>query len=71
MVMRLRTLPQIKHANDPFSMKGFPLELITITADDKDKLFAIYFREYVNRSKYVNSVNFSWEDPAMRAEYSK
>jgi len=41
----------------------------TIQADDKDSLFALFFRKYDNAYKYCNSVSYALACPSMRQGY--
>ena len=41
-----------------------------IEAENLDKAFAIYFREYVNRNKYCNDVRFYLVDQDMVQAYN-
>ena len=44
-------------------------ELLVITADNEDKLFALFFREYDNRYKYCNDIAFTIQDDDLRQRY--
>jgi len=59
----------IKRSYEPFSFKPLPDERETIEAEDSDKLFALFFREYDNRYKYCNNTNYVLADPSMRQGY--
>jgi hypothetical protein len=59
----------VKRRYEPFSFKRLPDERQTIQAEDRDALFALFFREYANRYKYCNSVSYTLDDPAMLQGY--
>jgi len=60
----------IKKSHDPFYFHPLLDQYIVIQADDKDSLFALFFREYTNRYKYCNSVSYKLADPDLREEYA-
>tara|TARA_R110000868_G_scaffold145741_2_gene366113 strand:+ start:366 stop:617 length:252 start_codon:yes stop_codon:yes gene_type:complete len=60
-----------KSSYNQFNFQPLPDQRETIQADDKDSLFALFFREYHNRYKYCNSVSYSLFDPSLREEYSE
>lgn len=41
----------------------------TIQAEDKDKLFAKFFRTHDNGLKYVNEISYRFKDEALQQEY--
>ncbi len=59
----------IKSSHDQFSFRPLPDRHETIDADDKDSLFALFFRKYDNAYKYCNSVSYKLADPALREGY--
>jgi len=60
----------VKKSYDQFSFRPLPKQSIIIKADDKDSLFAMFFREYDNKYKYCNSVSYNLFDPSLREEYA-
>ena len=60
----------IKSSYDQFSFQPRPDQRETIQADDKASLFALFFRDYVNRHKYCNHISYKLADPALREEYA-
>jgi hypothetical protein len=60
----------IKTAYDRFTFKRLPDERVEIEAPSQDELFALFFREYVNRYKYVNSVHYRLADTKLANAYS-
>ena len=40
-----------------------------IEAEDKDKLFAKFFRIYDNGLKYINEISYRFKDEALQQEY--
>ena len=59
----------IKRSYEPFSFKRLPDQRETIEAGDNAKLFGLFFREYDNRYKYCDSINYVLADPSMREGY--
>jgi hypothetical protein len=59
----------IKSSYEPFSFRPLPDQDETIQADDKDSLFALFFRKYDNAYKYCNSVSYALACPSMRQGY--
>jgi hypothetical protein len=59
----------VKRSYEPFYFKPVPEERQTIQAEDRDALFALFFREYHNRYKYCNSISYTLDDPAMHQGY--
>ncbi len=59
----------LKTTYEPITWKRLPVERVEIEADDEDALMALYFREYSNRYKYCNSINFAFEDRALQARF--
>lgn len=51
-----------KHSHDSHTYE-------TIEAESRDKIFALFFREYDNRYKYCNDINYSFTDANMRDGY--
>jgi hypothetical protein len=43
---------------------------IPITAESEDRLFAIYFREYKNRHKYINRLHYRIKEPDLQSKYN-
>ena len=43
---------------------------IPITAESEDRLFAIYFREYKNRNKYINRLQYQIKEPDLQSKYN-
>jgi len=60
----------VKKSYDQFSFRPLPDQSIIIKADDKDSLFALFFREYANKYKYCNSVSYKFDAAALREEYA-
>lgn len=58
-----------KRQSHPFTFKSLPDVTETIEAEDKDKLFALFFREYDNCYKYCNHVSYFFTDPELKAGY--
>lgn len=59
----------LKKSVDPFTH----VETITphtITKETEDECFAVFFREYDNRSKYLNGVGFKFLNPEQRDRYT-
>lgn len=40
-----------------------------IEADNEDDLLALFFREFDNRYKYCNNIQFSFKDDNLKAKY--
>ena len=59
----------VKHGLDPRSYAALPVFHQSIHAEDKNKLFALFFRNYDNRYKYCNTVSYSLEDQELQKEY--
>jgi hypothetical protein len=59
----------IKSSYEPFSFKRLSDQQETIQADDKDSLFALFFRKYDNAYKYCNSVSYALACPSLRQGY--
>ena len=51
------------------SYEARPDERETIQAEDRDALYALFFREYANRYKYCNSISYTLDDPEMDEGY--
>jgi hypothetical protein len=60
----------VKSSHDQFSFRPLPDQSEIIKADDKDSLFALFFRDYDNRYKYHNSISYKLFDPSLREEYA-
>lgn len=58
-----------KTSYEPGTFKRRPDERVEIEANTQDELLALFFREYVNRYKYCNTVSYRLEDPALAAAY--
>lgn len=65
----MTTATIVKSSYEPFYFRPLPDQSEIIKADDKDSLFALFFREYDNRYKYCNSVHYKLFDPSLREEY--
>ena len=61
----------IKSGYEPFYFKPLPDQRETIQADDRASLFALFFREYANRYKYLNSVSYKFDAASLREEYAE
>ena len=61
----------IKRSYELFSFKPLPDQRETIEAEDNDKLFSLFFREYHNRYKYCNSTSYKFDSAALREEYAE
>ena len=58
-----------KCSYDPRTFKALPIKYETIEAENRDKLFALFFREYANRYKYCNDTHYEFTDANMLDGY--
>ena len=59
-----RVLPR-----DEYNYKNEVVTTFVIEAEDENKAFAEYFRDYVNRFKYVNGTRFVLPNPSDQEKY--
>lgn len=59
----------IRTRRDERTYRKFPDETFEIEAEDEDALFGLFFREYHNRYKYVNTESYALQDAALKARY--
>ena len=53
----------------PYEMNTVNRKELTIEAESEDELLALFFREYDNRYKYVNSIGYSFKEEVMQEKY--
>ena len=51
------------------SVRFLPFSYTILEAEDDNELFALFFREYDNRYKYCNSIQYSFTEQDMRKQY--
>lgn len=56
---------------DRYSTRVKSVTDIVLSADTLDALYALYFRDYANRYKYCNDINFSILDSDLNSGYTK
>lgn len=59
----------IKQEMPKDSVRLLPPTYIILEAEDDDRLFAMFFRDYDNRYKYCNDISHSFTDKAMQDLY--